>query len=155
MTVEEKISAIGLTLPTAAPPLASYVPAVRTGNLVYSSGQVPLHEGKLAFTGRVGAAISEEDAREAARICALNCLAAVKLELGDLDKIVRVVRVTGYVASAEGFTGQPGVINGASDLLLQVFGEAGRHSRVAIGVLQLPLDAPVEVDVIVEVTPEP
>lgn len=153
MTVEEKLSAIGLTLPATTPPLASYVPAVRTGNLVYSSGQVPMRDGKLAFTGRVGLEVTEEDAHKAARICALNCLAAVKSEIGDLDRIVRVVRVTGYVASGENFTNQPAVINGASDLLLQVFGEAGRHSRAAVGVLQLPLGAPVEVDVIVEVEP--
>ncbi len=131
-------------------PLASYVPAVRTGDLVYTAGQLPMAAGKLAMTGKVGAEVSADDAKALARQCALNALAAVDSLVG-LDSVVRVVKVVGFVASAPGFVGQPGVINGASELFAEVFGEAGAHARSAVGVGQLPLDAPVEVEIIVEV----
>jgi len=131
-------------------PLASYVPAVRTGNLVYTSGQLPVEAGKLAGTGKVGAEVTPEEARTMARICALNALAAVHALVG-VDAVTRVVKVVGFVASAEGFTGQPGVVNGASDLLAEVFGDAGAHARSAVGVAELPLGAPVEIEMIVEV----
>ena len=131
-------------------PLAAYVPAVRTGNLVYTSGQLPLEAGELAQTGKVGAEVTPEAAKAAARMCALNALAAVDALVG-IDTVIRVVKVVGFVASAPGFTGQPGVVNGASELLGEVFGEAGAHARSAVGVAELPLDAPVEVELIVEV----
>jgi enamine deaminase RidA (YjgF/YER057c/UK114 family) len=131
-------------------PLASYVPAVRTGNLVYTSGQLPITDGKLAGSGKVGAEVSPEDAKAMARICGLNALAAVNSLVG-IDAVTRVVKVVGFVASASGFNGQPGVVNGASDLFAEVFGEQGAHARSAVGVSELPLDAPVEVELIVEV----
>jgi enamine deaminase RidA (YjgF/YER057c/UK114 family) len=131
-------------------PLASYVPAVRTGNLVYTSGQLPIEGGKLAGTGKVGGEISPEEGKALARICALNALAAVG-SVVDIDAVARVVKVVGFVASAPGFNGQPGVVNGASDLLAEVFGDNGVHARSAVGVSELPLDAPVEVELIVEV----
>lgn len=152
MTVEEKLKTMDLTLPQVAKPVASYVPAVRSGNLVYSSGQLPTKSGELPYRGKVGGEIDEDTAYEAARIAALNALAAIKSVIGDLDKIRRVVRVTGYVSSAMGFNEQPIVVNGASDFLVELFGQAGQHARTAIGVFQLPLDAPVEVELIVEVT---
>ena len=136
--------------PTVAPPVAAYVPAVQTGNHVYVSGQLPMADGKLLATGKVGAEVTAEQAKELARACALNALAAVDALVG-LDNVVKVVKVVGFVASAPGFTGQPAVINGASELFGEVFGEAGRHARSAVGVAELPLDAPVEVEVIVEV----
>lgn len=141
---------LGVTLPPVAVPLAAYVPAVRTGNLVYTSGQLPLEDGKPTHFGRLGAEVSPEEGRAAARTCALNGLAAIDALVG-LDSVVRVVKVVGFVASAAGFTGQPGVVNGASDLLGEVFGEAGAHARSAVGVAALPLDVPVEVELIVEV----
>ena len=150
MNARERLSVLGLILPSVAKPLAAYVPAVRTGNLVYTAGQLPLVDGELTCTGKVGAAVTPEDAQAAARICALNALAAVDSVAG-LDSVVRVVKVVGFVASAPGFTGQPGVVNGASKLLGEVFGEAGAHARSAVGVSELPLDAPVEVELIVEV----
>ncbi len=131
-------------------PLAAYVPAVRTGNLVYTAGQLPMTAGKLPVTGKVGCEVSAEQAKGLARQCALNALAAVHSVVG-IDSVVRVVKVVGFVASAPGFGGQPGVINGASELFGEVFGEAGAHARSAVGVSELPLDAPVEVEVIVEV----
>lgn len=152
MTVSDQLQAIGLTLPDAARPLASYVPAVRTGNLVYTSGQLPTVSGALTSSGLVGLDLDEDQGREAARTATLNALAAIATVAG-LDDVVRVVHVTGYVASADGFTDQPAVIDGASDLLLQLFGEAGKHSRAAVGVAILPLGAPVEIDLIVEVKP--
>jgi enamine deaminase RidA (YjgF/YER057c/UK114 family) len=152
MTAREKLAELGLELPAVTPPLAAYVPAVRSGNHVYVSGQVPMAEGKLIATGKVGAEISPERGKELAQRCALNGLAAVDALVG-LERVVRVVKVLGFVASAPGFTGQPGVINGASELLGAVFGEAGRHARSAVGVSELPLDAPVEVEMIVEVDP--
>jgi enamine deaminase RidA (YjgF/YER057c/UK114 family) len=128
---------------------------VRSGSLVYTAGQVPLRDGTLAAKGKVGGEVSPDEARECARICALNALAAAAAEAGGLDAILRVVKVTGFVASAPGFTGQPGVINGASDLLGEVFGEAGLHARSAVGVAELPLGAPVEVELVVEVADRP
>ena len=149
--VESKLSGLGLTLPEVAAPLASYVPAVRTGPYVYTAGQLPLVDGKLGVTGKVGAEVTPEEAKELARTCALNALAAVKSVVGDLDKVVRVVKVVGFVASAPDFTGQPGVVNGASELLGEALGDAGVHARSAVGVAVLPLDAPVEVEIQVEV----
>ncbi|MEV4755809.1 RidA family protein [Micromonospora sp. NPDC049559] len=145
-----KLAELGLTLPEVVPPLASYVPAVQSGRHVYVSGQLPIVDGKLLATGKVGAGVSADQAKDLAEQCALNALAAVDALVG-LENVVKIVKVTGFVASAEGFTGQPGVINGASDLFGAVFGEAGRHARSAVGVAELPRDAPVEVEVIVEV----
>jgi enamine deaminase RidA (YjgF/YER057c/UK114 family) len=150
-TAEERLAELGLTLPADTPPLAAYVPAVRTGNLVYTSGQLPRVDGELTHVGKVGAEVSPEQAKEAAQACALNAIAAVKAEIGDLGKVRRVVKVVGFVASAPDFTGQPGVVNGASELLGKVFGDAGVHARSAVGVAALPLDVPVEVEMIVEV----
>ncbi len=147
-----RLAAMGLELPAVTAPLAAYVPAVRSGNQVYVSGQVPMVDGKLQLTGKVGAEVTPEQAKQLAARCALNALAAID-ELVGLDQVVRVVKVVGFVASAEGFTGQPGVINGASEFLAEVFGENGRHARSAVGVAELPLNAPVEVECIVEVTP--
>ncbi|TVL92213.1 RidA family protein [Streptomyces sp. SAJ15] len=149
--VEEKLAELGLRLPGVAAPIASYVPAVRTGSYVYTSGQLPMVEGKLGVTGKVGAEVTPEEAKDLARICALNALAAVKSVIGDLDKVVRVVKVVGFVASAPDFTGQPGVINGASELLGEVLGAKGVHARSAVGAAALPLDAPVEVEIQVEI----
>ncbi len=147
---EERLRGLGLELPRVPKPAGSYIPAVRAGSLLFTAGQVPVESGELRFTGKVGDAVSLEEAQQAARICALNALAAVASEAGGLDRISRVVKVVGYVASAPGFNAQPQVINGASDLLGEVFGEAGRHARSAVGVAELPLDAPVEVELIVE-----
>ncbi|MFF2805647.1 RidA family protein [Streptomyces sp. NPDC058000] len=149
--VEEKIAALGLKLPEVVPPLASYQPAVRSGSYVYTSGQLPMVDGALPVTGKVGAEVSPEQAKELAAVCALNALAAVKSVAGDLDKIVRVVKVVGFVASAPDFTGQPGVINGASELLGEILGDRGVHARSAVGVAVLPIDAPVEVEIQVEI----
>lgn len=148
---EQRLAELGLTLPSESAPLASYVPAVRTGNLVFTSGQLPRLDGELAATGKVGAEVDPEQAKELAATCALNALAAVKAEIGDLTRVRRVVKVVGFVASAPDFSGQPGVVNGASDLLGKVFGDAGVHARSAVGVAVLPLDSPVEVEIIVEV----
>lgn len=145
-----RLTALGLTLPRTAAPLASYVPAHRSGSLVFTSGQVPLVDGRMPVTGKVGAEVSPEQAADLARLCALNALAAVH-DLVGLDAVARIVKVVGFVASAPDFTGQPVVVNGASDLLLHVFGEGGRHARSAVGVAALPLDAPVEVELIAEV----
>ena len=145
-----KLAELGLELPPVVPPVAAYVPAVRSGNTVYVSGQLPVADGALLATGKVGAEVSADDAKQLAARCALNALAAVNALVG-LANVVKIVKVGGFVASAEGFTGQPGVINGASELFGAVFGEAGRHARSAVGVAELPLGAPVEVDVIVEV----
>lgn len=151
--VEQRLTEIGRTVPEVVPPVAAYIPAVRSGNYVYTSGQLPMVAGALAGTGKVGAEVSAEDAKELAATCAINAIAAVKSVIGDLDKVVRVVKVVGFVASDPSFTGQPGVINGASELLKQAFGDAGVHARSAVGVAVLPLDAPVEVEIIVEVAP--
>jgi enamine deaminase RidA (YjgF/YER057c/UK114 family) len=149
---EERLAKLGLTLPPVAPPVAAYVPAVRTGNYVYTSGQLPLVGGSLQRTGKVGAEVDPDEAHDLARICGLNALAAVKSIVGDLTAVTRVVKVVGFVASAPEFTGQPRVINGVSELLGEVFGDAGRHARSAVGVAVLPLDAPVEVELVVEVS---
>ncbi|MBF9129452.1 RidA family protein [Plantactinospora sp. S1510] len=145
-----KLAELGLALPEVVPPLADYVPAVQSGRHVYVSGQLPLMDGKLLATGRVGAGVSAEQAKDLAARCALNALAAIDALVG-LETVVKIVKVTGFVASADGFTGQPAVVNGASELFGTVFGEAGRHARSAVGVAELPLGAPVEVEVIVEV----
>ncbi len=149
--VEARLSELGLTVPDVVPPVAVYTPAVRTGSYVYTSGQLPMVAGVLMGVGKVGAEVTPEDAKAMAATCALNAIAAVKSVIGDLDKVVRVVKVVGFVASAPEFTGQPGVINGASELLGAAFGDAGVHARSAVGVAVLPLDAPVEVEVVVEV----
>jgi enamine deaminase RidA (YjgF/YER057c/UK114 family) len=145
-----RLAELGITLPAVAAPVAAYVPAVRTGSCVYTSGQVPFVEGRLAATGKVGAEVSPEEAKRHARTCVLNALAAVHA-LAGIDSVVRVVKVVGFVASAEGFTGQPAVVNGASEVLGEIFGEAGAHARSAVGVAELPLGAPVEIELIVEV----
>jgi enamine deaminase RidA (YjgF/YER057c/UK114 family) len=147
----ERLAELGLTLPAVAPPVAAYVPAVQSGNYVYVSGQLPIVDGAVLATGKVGAEVSAETAKELAARCALNGLAAIDALVG-LDRVARVVKVVGFVASAKGFTGQPAVINGASELLGSVFGETGRHARSAVGVAELPLGAPVEVEMIVELT---
>ncbi|MEV7776034.1 RidA family protein [Kitasatospora sp. NPDC086791] len=149
--VESKLAELGLTLPPVAAPVAAYVPALQTGEFVFTSGQLPVVGGKLPSTGKVGAEVSPEEAKELAQICALNALAAVKSVIGDLDRIERVVKVVGFVASAPDFTGQPGVVNGASELLGKVLGAAGVHARSAVGVAVLPLDAPVEIEIQVRV----
>ncbi|OBH45328.1 LysR family transcriptional regulator [Mycobacterium intracellulare] len=145
-----RLAELGLALPEVVAPLASYVPAVRTGDLVYTAGQLPMQDGKLAGTGKLGANVTPDEGKALARICALNALAAVDSLVG-IDSVTRVVKVVGFVASAPGFNGQPSVINGASDLLGEVFGDRGAHARSAVGVSELPLDAPVEVELIVEV----
>lgn len=150
MGVHERLAQLGLTLPVVVPPVGVYVPAVRTGALVFTSGQLPMVQGALPALGKVGAQVSPEQAYDLARACALNALAAVEALVG-LDAVVRVVKVVGFVACTPEFTGHPGVVNGASELLGELFGEAGRHARSAIGVVSLPLDAPVEVELVVEV----
>ena len=148
---EDRLAELGLKVPSVTKPLAAYVPAVRAGAFVYTSGQLPMVDGALPKTGKVGAEVTPEEAKELAQQCALNALAAIKAEIGELSNVRRVVKVVGFVASAPDFSGQPGVVNGASELLGRVFGEAGVHARSAVGVAVLPLDAPVEVELIVEV----
>ena len=150
MSASARLGQLGVALPEVVAPLASYVPAVRTGNLVYTAGQLPMQAGKLVGTGKVGAEVSPEEGKAMARICALNALAAVDSLVG-IDAVTQVVKVVGFVASAPGFNGQPSVVNGASDLLAEVFGDKGAHARSAVGVSELPLDAPVEVELIVAV----
>jgi enamine deaminase RidA (YjgF/YER057c/UK114 family) len=150
-SVEQRLTELGYTLPASSKPLAAYIPAVQTGNLVFTSGQLPMVEGSLVQSGKVGSEVTAERAKELATICALNALAAIKMAIGDLDKVKRVVKVVGFVASAPDFTGQPGVVNGASEFLGEVFQDAGIHARSAVGVAVLPLDAPVEIELIVEV----
>lgn len=150
MTWSQRLAEQGIKLPEVVAPLAAYVPAVRTGNLVYTAGQLPMTAGELPATGKVGAHVPPELAKTLARVCALNALAAVHSLVG-IDSVTRVVKVVGFVASAPGFSGQPGVVNGASELFGEVFGDAGAHARSAVGVSELPLDAPVEVEVIFEV----
>jgi enamine deaminase RidA (YjgF/YER057c/UK114 family) len=150
MTWSARLAELGIELPEVVTPLAAYVPAVRTGNLVYTSGQVPITAGQLEATGKVGADVTPEVGKALARVCALNALAAVNSLVG-IDAVTRVVKVVGFVASAQGFNGQPGVVNGASELFGEVFGDAGAHARSAVGVSELPLNAPVEVELIVEV----
>lgn len=151
MTVEARLADLGLTVPDVVPPVAAYVPAVRSGNQVFTAGQLPMRDGALITTGKVGDGVTPEQAAECARQCALNAIAAVKSVIGDLEKVVRVVKVVAFVASTPDFTGQPGVANGASELLAAAFGDAGIHARSAVGVPVLPLDAPVEVEILVEV----
>ena len=150
MTVRDRLTELGLELPAVVPPVAAYVPAVRSGDLVFTSGQLPMVEGSLAAVGKVGALVTPEQAKDLARTCAINALAAIEALVG-LDSVVRIVKVVGFVASTPDFTGQPAVVNGASELLGDVFGDAGQHARSAVGVAALPLDAPVEVELVVEV----
>ena len=150
MSVKEKLAALGLTLPTAAAPVAAYVPAVKTGNLVFTAGQLPVVDGKLVKEGKVGSDVTLEDAKKMAEICALNALAAISL-VADIDQIENIVRVGGFVNGAPGFVAIPAVINGASELLIKLFGEVnGKHARTAVGVAELPLNAPVEVEMVVQ-----
>lgn len=151
--IADRLAELGITLPTVVPPVAAYVPAVVSGDHVYTSGQLPMVDGKLPATGKVGAGdgfVSAEDAKLYARTCALNALAAVESKIGSLDRVTRIVKVVGFVASDPAFTGQPGVINGASEVLGEIFGDLGVHARSAVGVAVLPLDSPVEVELIVE-----
>ena len=150
-TPEDRLAELGLSVPDVVPPVAAYVPAVQTGNLVYTAGQLPMRAGSLMATGKVGGDVTPEQGAECAQQCALNAIAAVKSVVGDLSRVVRVVRAVAFVASTPDFTGQPGVANGASELIGTVFGDAGKHARSAVGVPVLPLDAPVEVELIVEV----
>lgn len=149
--VEDRLASNGISLPEVAAPVAAYVPAVRTGNYVFTSGQLPMVSGQLIAAGHVGAEVDPETANACAKQCALNALAAIKSVIGDLDNVVRVVKVVGFVAATPGFTGIPPVVNGASELFALAFGDAGVHARSAVGVAELPLNAPVEVEVIVEV----
>ena len=149
-TPEERLADLGLSVPKVAKPVAAYVPALRSGNYVYTSGQLPMRDGELMMTGKVGGEVSQDEAVECARQCALNGLAAVRAELGDLSKVKQIVKVVVFVASTPDFTGQPLVANGVSELFGEVFGEAGRHARSAVGVTVLPLDSPVEVELVVE-----
>jgi enamine deaminase RidA (YjgF/YER057c/UK114 family) len=151
MSIEEKLRRMGLELPEPPTPVAAYIPTVRTGNYVYVSGQIPRVKGEVKFRGHVGGELTVDDGRAAARICALNALAAVKKEIGSLDRVHRIVKVTGFVASAAGFNEQPKVIDGASVLLNELFGDSGRHARSAVGVNELPLGVAVELEMIVEV----
>ncbi len=151
MSANARLQELGITLPEVAKPAGTYVPAVQSGNLVFTAGQIPLVEGKLIATGKVGKEISVEQAKDIARVCALNALAAIKGVVGDLDRVKKVVKVVGFVASTPDFTQQPQVVNGASELLQQIFGDSGIHARSAVGVAVLPLDAPVEVELVVEI----
>jgi len=151
MNVRTKLEEMGLSVPVAPIPLAAYLPAVRTGNLIFTAGQLPLIDGQIVATGKVGREVTAEDGKRLAEVCALNCLAAVET-LVPIEKIVRVVRVVGYVNGITGFTNQPAVINGASELFVNLWGDFGKHARSAVGVAELPLDAPVEVELTVEVS---
>lgn len=151
MTVTDRLAELGIDIPDVVPPVAAYVPAVVTGRYVYTSGQLPMRDGAMLAVGLVGADVDPDLAKECARQCAINALAAAQSVIGNLNRVTRVVKVVGFVASADGFTGQPAVINGASELLLDVFGDAGRHARSAVGVAALPINAPVEVEIILEV----
>jgi enamine deaminase RidA (YjgF/YER057c/UK114 family) len=153
MGAEERLKELGLTLPTAPKPVANYVPAVRAGELLFLSGVLPMRDGKLQVQGKLGRELTIEQGYAAAKLATLNALANMKQELGSLDRVSRVVRLVGHVASAEGFVQHPAVMNGASDLLVAVFGEAGRHARVAVGAAELPMNAPVEIEMIVQVQP--
>lgn len=152
MTYEEKLTSLGLELPEAPKPVATYVPAVQTGNLLFLSGVLPIRNGQLAFTGKLGRDLTVPEGIEAAKVAILNALAIAKQELGSLDRITRVVKVVGHIASADGFAEQPQVLNGASDLLVAIFGDAGRHARVATGAAELPRGAAVEIEVILAVS---
>ncbi len=150
-TPEERLQELGLSVPEVAKPVAAYIPALRSGSHVYTSGQLPMRDGSLMLTGKVGGEVTEEEAVECARQCALNALAAVRAEVGELSAVKRIVKVVVFVASTPDFTAQPKVANGVSELLGEVFGDAGRHARSAVGVAVLPLDAPVEVELVVEI----
>jgi enamine deaminase RidA (YjgF/YER057c/UK114 family) len=150
VSVKEKLALLGLTLPTAAAPVAAYVPAVKTGNLVFTAGQLPVVDGKLVLTGKVGSDVTPEDAKKMAEICALNALAAISL-VADIDQIEKIVRVGGFVNGVPGFVAIPAVVNGASELLIKLFGDVnGKHARTAVGVAELPLNAPVEIEMVVQ-----
>ena len=149
--IEEKLNSLNIVLPLPPKPAGSYIPVVKTGNLLFVSGQIPMKEGKVAFQGRVPDNVSIEDAQKAAKLCIINALAQLKSELGSLDKITKIVRVSGFVNSSQDFSEQPKVINAASDLLFEIFGDSGKHSRIAIGVASLPLNSTVEIDLIVEI----
>lgn len=151
MKIEAKLESMGYKLPEAPKPVAAYVPAVQSGKLIYTSGQLPMVNGEIKAKGQVGGSVQLEAAYEAARYCALNCLAVVKSIVGDLDRVKRVVKVVGFVNSAAGFNAQPKVVNGASEFLVEVFGDAGKHARSAVGAAGLPMDAAVEVEMVVEV----
>ena len=148
---EEKLKQMGITIPEPVKPLAAYIPAMKVGNLVMTSGQVPISSGVVKYQGKVGKDLSEEEAKEAAKLCAINCLSAVKSVTGSLDKINRILKLTVFISSAEGFTDQPKVANGASEFIGEIFGEAGKHVRSAVGVSELPLNSAVEIEMIVEV----
>ncbi len=150
MRIEHELETLGFSLPTPRP-VAAYVPAVRSGDLVFTAGQGPTVDGQVKFTGKLGRELTEEQGYQAAQLCVVNCLACVKSLIGDLDKVEQVVKLLGFVASVDGFTRQPWVMNGASELLIKLFGERGKHARSAIGTNQLPLDIPVEVEIIVRV----
>ncbi len=149
-TLDARLAELGIEIPTSSKPVAAYIPAVASGNLVFTSGQLPMVDGALPLTGKVGAEVSADDAKALARTCVLNGLAAARTAIGSLDRITRVVKVVGFVASDPSFTGQPGVINGASELLGEIFGDSGAHARSAVGVAVLPLDAPVEIEFVFE-----
>ena len=149
--IEEKLNSLNIVLPLPPKPAGSYIPVVKTGNLLFVSGQIPMKEGKVDFQGRVPDNVSIEDAQKAAKLCIINALAQLKSELGSLDKITKIVRVSGFVNSPQDFSEQPKVINAASDLLFEIFGDSGKHSRIAIGVASLPLNSTVEIDLIVEI----
>ena len=152
MSVKEKLAALGLTLPTAAAPVAAYVPAVKTGNLVFTAGQLPVVDGKLVLTGKVGSDVTPEDAKKMAEICALNALAAISL-VADIDQIEKIIRVGGFVNGAPGFIAIPAVINGASELLIKLFGDVnGKHARTAVGVSELPMNSPVEIELLIQLS---
>jgi enamine deaminase RidA (YjgF/YER057c/UK114 family) len=151
MSATARLQELGIVIPEVVPPVAAYVPAVVTGRYVYTSGQLPMRDGVMIAEGLVGSDVDPETAKDCARQCAINALAAAQAVIGSLDRVTRVVKVVGFVASAPGFTGQPAVINGASELLLEIFGDAGRHARSAVGVAGLPINAPVEVEMVLEV----
>jgi enamine deaminase RidA (YjgF/YER057c/UK114 family) len=149
---EEKLKQMGITIPEAVKPLAAYIPAIQVGNLVMTSGQVPISAGEVKYQGKVGKELSEEQGKEAAKLCALNCLSAIKSVIGSLDKIKRIIKLTVFVSSAIGFNAQPKVANGASEYIVKIFGDSGKHVRSAVGVSELPLNSAVEIEMIVEVT---
>ena len=149
--IEEKINQMGIEIPEAAKPLAAYIPALKVGNLIMTSGQVPVSNGVIKFQGKLGKDLSEDEGKEAAKLCAINCLSAVKSLIGNLDKIKRVVKLTVFVNSSTGFMAQPKVANGASEFIVEVFGDIGKHVRSAVGVNELPLNSAVEIEMVVEV----
>ena len=153
MSIEQKLQSMGITIPETPKPVAAYIPALQVNDLVFTSGQIPLVKGKLKFKGKLGGEINKEQGYEAAKICALNALSAIKGVIGNLDRIEQVVKVVGFVASSEGFSEQPAVVNGASELLQEVLGDKGKHARSAVGVAELPLGVPVEVELIVKIKP--